>query len=375
MPMSKLARADSQPAPVRVALQRVTKRYGGIYAVNDVSFDIREHEFVSLLGPSGSGKTTILMIVAGFVKADAGSVSIDGRDITAIPPYRRNIGMVFQNYALFPHMTVFDNIAYPLKMRRTPRREIRRMVAEIVETVQLRGLELRRPVQLSGGQQQRVALARAMVFRPPILLMDEPLGALDKKLREHMQLELKHIQERLGITILYVTHDQEEALSMSSRIAVVNHGRIEHMGSAMDIYDRPANAFVADFVGETNIFNATVAAVDGETLTLRGPCLRTVDARTCRACGPGDAIRLAVRPEKVTFIDGAGQGACAYGATVEEIVFLGDITKYYVRLDHAPPDSPEGTVVMKVQNRLGAVHHRRGAKVRIGWNELDATVV
>jgi putative spermidine/putrescine transport system ATP-binding protein len=373
-----MATATTHPNDTaRVSLDGITKTYGDLYAVRDVSLEIREHEFISLLGPSGSGKTTILMILAGFVQADSGSVRIDGQDITRIPPYRRNIGMVFQNYALFPHMTVADNIGYPLKMRRTPRKEARRMVAEALETVQLQGMELRRPSQLSGGQQQRVALARAMVFRPPILLMDEPLGALDKKLREHMQLELKHIQERLGITILYVTHDQEEALSMSSRIAVVNHGRIEHLGTAVEIYDRPDNQFVADFVGETNIFKTEIVECRGDMLQLNGPCLGRIRARGFRKLGAGSEIHLAVRPEKIVFLDRAGvaDGHCNYPGTVEDIIFLGDITKYYVRLAHSSPDDAEGLVVMKVQNRVDARRYTRGEKVDIGWNELDATIV
>jgi putative spermidine/putrescine transport system ATP-binding protein len=374
----EMAAATNHPNDTaRVSLDGITKTYGDLYAVRDVSLEIWEHEFITLLGPSGSGKTTILMILAGFVQADSGSVRIDGQDITRIPPYRRNIGMVFQNYALFPHMTVADNVGYPLKMRHTPRKEARRMVAEALETVQLQGMELRRPSQLSGGQQQRVALARAMVFRPPILLMDEPLGALDKKLREHMQLELKHIQERLGITILYVTHDQEEALSMSSRIAVVNHGRIEHLGTAVEIYDRPDNRFVADFVGETNIFKAEIVESRGDMLQLNGPCLGRVRARSFRQLGVGSEVHLAVRPEKIVFLNRADvtDGHCNYPGTVEDIIFLGDITKYYVRLAHSSPEDAEGLVVMKVQNRLDARRYTRGEKVDIGWNELDATIV
>lgn len=358
-----------------VSLEKINKRYGDAVAVEDISLEITEHEFVTLLGPSGSGKTTTLMVVAGFVKADSGRVLIGGRDITETPPYRRNIGMVFQNYALFPHMTVFDNITYPLKMRRVPRVKARHMVEELLEVVQLQGLGRRRPAQLSGGQQQRVALARALVFRPPILLMDEPLGALDKKLREHMQLELKHIQEQLGITILYVTHDQEEALTMSSRIAVMNYGRIEQIGTALDVYDQPTNQFVADFVGETNFLQAEIVRIEGDSVSISGPCVRRTRANAMKQSEIGQKVHLAVRPEKIVFIQEEVWDHRAYDGTVEDIIFLGDITKYYVRLSDVPQDEREGVIVMKVQNRLASVRHSRGDSVRIGWNEMDATIV
>lgn len=361
--------------PAHVLLQGITKRYRDVIAANNVNLDIAEHEFVTLLGPSGSGKTTILMIVAGFVKADSGRVLIGGKDITEIPPYRRNIGMVFQNYALFPHMTVYDNIAYPLKMRRVQRMKARQMVEEALEVVQLQGLGGRRPAQLSGGQQQRVALARALVFQPPILLMDEPLGALDKKLREHMQLELKHIQEQLGITILYVTHDQEEALTMSSRIAVMNSGGIEQVGTALDVYDHPANQFAADFVGETNFFRADILQVKDDIVYVSGPCIRSIRAKAMQRFETGQEIHLAVRPEKVVFIEKEDKNHCSYEGKVEDIIYLGDITKYYVRLSGVSQDEREGVIVMKVQNRLGTVKHDRGDHVKIGWSEMDATIV
>lgn len=358
-----------------VSLEGITKRYGNVKAVDNVNLGIDEHEFVTLLGPSGSGKTTMLMMLAGFVKPDKGKILVDGKNITATPPYRRNIGMVFQNYALFPHMTVYVNIAYPLKMKRISRQKIPQMVDEVLETVKLKGLEYRYPAQLSGGQQQRVALARAMVFRPPILLMDEPLGALDKKLREHMQLELKHIQEKVGITILYVTHDQEEALSMSTKIAVINEGQIEHMGTATDIYDHPANQFVADFIGETNIFRAKIHSVDDDGLQVVGPCIRRIRANTLKQVEVGQTVHLAVRPEKIKFFEKESQDHCFYDGIVDDIIYLGDVTKYYVRLSEVSQDEQEGLVVIKVQNRLGSLQHKRGERVKIGWNELDATII
>ena len=358
-----------------VSLQNITKRYGEVVASDDVSLEIAEHEFITLLGPSGSGKTTLLMTVAGFVRADNGRVFIDGKDITEIPAYKRNIGMVFQNYALFPHMSVYDNIAYPLRMRKVLRAKARQMVENVLEVVQLSGLEGRRPSQLSGGQQQRVALARALVFQPPILLMDEPLGALDKKLREHMQLELKHIQEQLGITILYVTHDQEEALTMSTRIAILNHGKIIQLGTALELYEHPVNQFVADFVGETNFFRGEILDIGHDIVYVSGPCIRRIRARRWKQLEPGQKIHLAVRPEKVVFLEGGEEDHCSYEGSVEDIIYLGDITKYYVRLSETSPEEREGVVVMKVQNRLRTVKHQRGDQVRIGWNEMDATLV
>jgi spermidine/putrescine ABC transporter ATP-binding subunit len=366
---------DNREIPAHVNLMGINKQFGAVKAVNDISLSIREHEFISLLGPSGSGKTTLLMIVAGFVKADSGQVLIDGRDITEVPPYQRNIGMVFQSYALFPHMTVADNVNYPLKMRRIPRIEARKMVRKILDTVQLRGFERRFPAQLSGGQQQRVALARALVFKPPILLMDEPLGALDKKLREQMQIELKHIQEQLGITILYVTHDQQEALSMSSRIAVINSGRIEHLGTAKEIYDHPTNQFVADFVGETNIFSTEVCKIQDNMLTVSGSCIIDLRTKAKKGMRIGQQVHIAVRPERVIFIENEDFNYCTYEGRVIDVIYLGDVTKYYIQLSHAPQNESEGVVIMKVQNRLGTRKHNRGDTVRIGWNELDATFV
>ncbi len=358
-----------------VVLENITKRYGDVVAADDVTLEIKEHEFVTLLGPSGSGKTTLLMTVAGFVRADSGRVFVGGKDITEIPAYRRNIGMVFQNYALFPHMTVYDNIAYPLKMRRIPRSRARPMIEQALERVQLQGLGERRPSQLSGGQQQRVALARALVFRPPILLMDEPLGALDKKLREHMQLELKHLQEQLGITILYVTHDQEEALTMSTHIAILNHGQIVQIGTALDLYEHPTDKFVADFVGETNFFKGEIVHIDRDVAYVSGNCIKRIRAKTWKKPKSGESVHLAVRPEKVFFVEQDAPNQCWYQGSVEDIIYLGDITKYYVRLNDIPLEEKEGLVVMKVQNRLGSVTHDRGDPVKIGWNEMDAVIV
>src|SRR4051794_26353357 len=250
-----------------VALDRVSKRYSGAAAVEDLSIAVAPGEFFTLLGPSGSGKSTTLAIVAGFTEPDAGTVHLDGRDMTRAAPRERGLGMVFQNYAIFPHLDVFENVAFPLRARRVPSAEVRARVREALEMVQLAGFETRHARQLSGGQQQRVALARAVVAQPAIVLMDEPLGALDKNLRYHMQTEIKDIQRRLGMTVIFVTHDQEEAMNMSDRIAIMDRGRVVQMGPPREVYERPENAFTGRFLGEANLIGGTA----------EGACLRTPD--------------------------------------------------------------------------------------------------
>ena len=358
-----------------VRLENITKRYGEVYAARDISLDIFEHEFVTLLGPSGSGKTTILMVIAGFIEADSGKVYIAGKDMTNIPPYRRNIGIVFQNYALFPHMTVFENVAYPLKMRRYSRNETRIKVDEILEIVKLESFGTRLPSELSGGQKQRVALARALVFDPPILLMDEPLGALDKKLREHMQLEIKHIQERLGITVLYVTHDQEEALTMSSRIAVVENARIVQLGTADEIYENPCDQFVADFVGETNLFRAEVLHTKDTVVHLTCKYIPRIRVKSEKRMVSGQQVHLSVRPEHIHFLEGAGKEEDWLEGIIKDVVYLGESIKYYVTLLEHRENQEKEVIVMRVQNRFGSPKHSRGEKVKIGWSINDATVV
>ena len=289
-------------APVRV--EAIEKRFGHIRAVESVSLDIGPGEFVSLLGPSGSGKTTLLMMIAGFETPSGGLIRVGDRDITHVPPNKRGVGMVFQRYALFPHMSVAKNIAFPLKMRRVAKEEIARRVENALAMVRLEGYGGRAVNQLSGGQQQRVAVARALVFEPPVLLMDEPLGALDKKLRAEMQLEIKSLHKRLGVTVLYVTHDQEEALTLSDRVAVMHEGRLVQIGSPIELYRRPASAFVADFVGKMNflegkIASATPAAVivgcgDGLALTAS-----PVASPAVQHMSVGTSVRAAVRPERL----------------------------------------------------------------------------
>src|SRR5689334_8013486 len=252
-----------------IDLRGVTKRYGEERVVDDVSLAIRPGEFFTFLGPSGSGKTTTLMMIAGFAGVDGGSIAVDGADVSALEPQRRGFGMVFQNYAIFPHLNVFENVAFPLRARRRPDQAIRERVTWALELVQLGSFADRFARQLSGGQQQRVAIARAIVFEPHIVLMDEPLGALDKNLRYDMQVEIKEIQRRLGMTVVYVTHDQEEAMNMSDRIAIMNRGRIAQIGAPSEVYERPANAFVGRFLGEANILEGGIEAIEGDTATLR----------------------------------------------------------------------------------------------------------
>jgi len=282
-----------------LALRDVTKHYGSVVAADCVSLDVPRGQFLTLLGPSGSGKTTLLMIIAGFVEPTAGDVLVDGARITHLPPEKRNFGMVFQGYALFPHLTVFDNIAFPLKVRGVSRDEASDRIRGALDLVQLVPLAERYPRQLSGGQQQRVALARALVFRPHILLLDEPLSALDKKLRAELQWELKQIHQRVGTTFIYVTHDQEEALSMSDQIAIIREGRIVQAGPPRLLYERPATRFVADFLGKSNFITGRVVAIHGDELVYEVAGCRYVQARGGVLQQVGDEIVVALRPEKV----------------------------------------------------------------------------
>jgi spermidine/putrescine transport system ATP-binding protein len=326
---------------VAIALEGVGKRFGKAAAVSDVTLSILEGEFFSLLGPSGCGKTTTLRMIAGFEVPDEGRILLQGRDGTSVSPNRRPVNMVFQQYALFPHMSIYDNVAFGLKVKRVPRHDHRERVHEILRIVELEGLESRRPRQLSGGQQQRVALARALVNRPAALLLDEPLGALDVKLRKHMQLELKRIQHELGTTFVYVTHDQDEALAMSDRIAVMNKGRVEQVGEPHEIYERPSTAFVADFIGSLNELQFTAHELVGGFAVMR----LTERERVVVPVGPdtrvGDLLRVAVRPERIRIepLESAAPGAGSrLEGTIAAIVYLGMYTQFHV-------DTPAGRVV------------------------------
>jgi spermidine/putrescine ABC transporter ATP-binding subunit len=314
-----------------LSLRGVSKVYGATRAVAGVDLDIAGGELLTLLGPSGSGKTTLLMAIAGFVEPDIGDILLQGRSLRGVPPYHRNIGVVFQQYALFPHLTVAQNIEYPLAIRGVPRAERRRSVTEALELVRLFGLGDRYPKQLSGGQQQRVALARALVFRPPILLMDEPLGALDRKLRAQMQLEIRAIQQQLGITTVYVTHDQEEALTLSDRIAVMQDGRIAQLGTPLDVYERPRTPFVADFLGESNLLRGTVVAGDGGELVVRTEDGLMLEATFREGFRAGDPVLVLLRPEQIQVSPGH-DAAPGHPGAVESRAYLGAMLRLVVRV-------------------------------------------
>ena len=308
-----------------ISVRNVTKTYGAVHALDDVSLEVESGEFLTLLGPSGSGKTTLLMVLAGFTRPDSGSLKFGDREVIRTPPHLRDVGMTFQSYALFPHMTVAGNVAYPLKLRRVPKPEIARRVGEALDTVQLGGFGDRRIDQLSGGQKQRVAVARAIVFEPRILLMDEPLSALDKKLRDQMQIELRHLHEKLGMTTVYVTHDQREALTMSDRIAVVNHGRIMQLATPRDLYERPGNRFVADFIGDSTFLDVTRSGSD----------IRYRDMTLIHAAPAPDTERLSlmIRPERIVLsTQGPMEGMNIFAATAREVVYQGDSFLLHARL-------------------------------------------
>ena len=323
------------------------KRFGDVAALDGVSLQVAPGELLTILGPSGSGKTTLLKVVAGFEAPDAGSVRIDGREITDLPPARRDIGMVFQNYALFPHLTVERNVAFPLEMRNVAKAEIGRRVAEALAMVELAGYGQRLPRQLSGGQQQRVALARAIVFNPRLLLLDEPFGALDRKLRETMQLEVRRLQRRLGLTTIFITHDQEEALVLSDRIAVMNKGSIQQIATTTEIYERPANDFVADFVGESNILHGTVSGAG--QVTLEGG--RVLAVRT--AVERGRTVGVLIRPERFGAL-----GVNLFSGEVVESVYLG--TSFKLRL------ACEGGLELLVRQPARGALPAAGARVTVG---------
>ncbi len=369
------ATSDRPDRPALV-LRGLEKFFGDVPAVDGVDLEVRQGEFVTLLGPSGSGKTTTLRMIAGFTGQSAGIIEIDGTDMGHVPPYQRDVGMIFQNYALFPHMTAAENIAFPLEMRRVGRPEIRRRVAEALALVKLEGLGDRYPRQLSGGQQQRIAFARAVVFNPRLLLMDEPLGALDKKLREALQLEVMHISRQLGATVIYVTHDQEEALVMSDRIAIFNKGRIEQVGRGDDLYDRPASLFVADFIGESNILRGRFERDgDGGWLAQDNSRLRVGVAQAERAAlASGSPAALVVRPERLRIVgvDDAGSaaaGANTVEASVRDALYLGSTRKYELTL----PDGQAATVRQQVVG--GEQVWQPGDRVGLTWAIDDGVLV
>jgi len=315
------------PAPALVRFSGIQKTYDGEHAVvKNLDLEVRKGEFLTLLGPSGSGKTTTLMMLAGFEVPTRGDIYLADRSIKTVPPHKRDIGMVFQNYALFPHLTIEENVAFPLSVRKVEKTEVRERVGTALRMIKMEALARRRPGQLSGGQQQRVALARALVFRPQLVLMDEPLGALDKRLREQMQLEIKQLHQTLGITIVYVTHDQSEALTMSDRIAVFNDGVVQQIDRPDVLYEHPANSFVANFVGENNVLAGTVQSIDQDYCHVALASGGSVVARAVNVAGVGAATSLSVRPERISILaDGMTcEGANHLPAIVQSTIYLGD---------------------------------------------------
>jgi len=354
-----------QDRSVAIALESVGKRFGKAAAVRDVSLSILEGEFFSLLGPSGCGKTTTLRMIAGFESPDEGRILLQGEDGTSVSANRRPVNMVFQQYALFPHMSIYDNVAFGLKVKRVPKREHDGRIREMLRVVELEGLERRRPRQLSGGQQQRVALARALVNRPAALLLDEPLGALDARLRLDLQVELKRIQEQIGVTFVYVTHDQDEALAMSDRIAVMNNGRVEQIGEPREIYEHPTTPFVADFIGSLNALDFTAQEIVGGFAVMRLGERDRLVVPVGSGVRAGDSFRVAVRPERVQIGSSAVEGGSSLEGTIAEVVYLGMVTQFHV-------DTAAGRVV---SHRLAEEPVEAQSRVVLSWEPEHSAVL
>ncbi|MET3662428.1 ABC transporter ATP-binding protein [Aquamicrobium ahrensii] len=358
-----------------IVLDNLWKTYGSFVAVGGVSLSIEAGKFCTILGPSGSGKTTVLMMLAGFSDPLRGSIRIDGNDVTRLPPQKRDLGVVFQNYALFPHMTVHDNVAFPLKMRGMNAAEINLKCSRMLDTVELGSLSRRYPRELSGGQQQRVALARALVFEPRVLLMDEPLGALDKRLRASLQVELKALQRRMDVTVVYVTHDQEEALTMADQVVIMNGGQIEQCGTADELYDQPMTEFVAGFMGDTNLIEGVVTGKGGDGVTrVEHPTGRAILAQN-GPCAVGDQVSVSLRPECVSLEPCKGrlpEEPNAWNGRITNVVSLGDALRYTIVIGENRP-----TLQIELEakiSRRGAHGSRfsQGEAVRVHWNAADA---
>ncbi|HEU0059353.1 MAG TPA: ABC transporter ATP-binding protein [Hyphomicrobiaceae bacterium] len=357
----------------RLEIDGVSKTFGDVVALADVSLGVGAGEFVTILGPSGSGKTTLLKVIAGFETAETGSIRVDGSEVTDLDPARRNIGMVFQNYALFPHLSVARNVGYPLAMRGMAKGELARRVADALEMVELGGMAERLPKQLSGGQQQRVALARATVFQPRLLLLDEPFGALDRKLRDQMQLEVRRLQRRLGLTTLFITHDQEEALIMSDRIAVMANGRLQQVGPPLEIYEAPANPFIADFIGESNIFSGLVEAGGEGVLSVRlddGASIQ-VPSRFDLAARVGQRVRVMVRPERFVDLNVGSVPAMVnrIDGLVAESAYVGVSDKYRI-------STAAGLqVLVRLPSGPSSRRYRPGERICAGFHAADARLI
>jgi putative spermidine/putrescine transport system ATP-binding protein len=354
----------------KLKVEKVSKRYDSIYALRETSLAVSAGEFLTLLGPSGSGKTTLLSILSGLSITDTGDIWIDGKLSTYASVHQRDIGMVFQNYALFPHLSVFENVAFPLRMRRVAESEIRRRVDRVLDIVRLPHVADRLPKELSGGQQQRIALARCAVYEPSIILMDEPLGALDKKLRDEMQLEIKRLHVELGTTIVYVTHDQEEAMTMSDRICLMRDGTIEQLGTPDDLHFRPKTRFAADFMGATNIFPAVVVSSTDGRVELQGfSNIRIFGSELPGSLG-GQAAAFMIRPEHIRLLKAGETADNVLGATLTRTIMTGPVTRHYVALD-------DGSQIIATEFTLapGMTNQRPGRNVRIGWSAAHTTVL
>ena len=348
-----------------VKFKKVDKSYDGeLLVVKDLNLDIAKGEFLTMLGPSGSGKTTCLMMLAGFETPTSGEIYLDGEPISNIPPNKRGIGMVFQNYALFPHMTVYENLAFPLRVRKIPKDETDKKVDKALSMVSLQGFESRMPMQLSGGQQQRVAVARSLVFDPKLVLMDEPLGALDKNLRESMQYEIKHIHESIGVTVVYVTHDQTEALTMSNRIAVFNDGKVQQLSSPDELYERQVNSFVAEFIRENNTFAGEVTEVSGDKCKIKLNSGTEIFANPISVKAKGEKTTVSLRPERA-LIDTETTMDNNHKGKIEEVIYHGDHTRLRVDL------LGNKEFILKVPNSSNRMSIKVGKEVNIGWNSID----
>ncbi|MBT4287705.1 MAG: ABC transporter ATP-binding protein [Deltaproteobacteria bacterium] len=354
-----------------IRIKNLVKTFSKFVAVKDLSLDIKKGEFITLLGPSGSGKTTTLMMIAGFLYPNSGEIFVGNDSIVSKPAHKRNIGIVFQNYSLFPHMTISKNIAFPLEMRKFSAEDIEKRVNDALELVELHHLKNRYPIQLSGGQQQRVALARALVFRPPILLMDEPLGALDKNLRESMQLEIKEIQERLNITTVYVTHDQTEALTMSDRIVVMDKGQIEQIGTPEELYEQPSNRFVASFIGESNFLEGKICNTNEQSFEVKSEYGFNFHIAKDKQKEIEDTVCVAIRPENLFFVtqDSPPEGCSSAEGVIEEEIYLGEVRKYKVKI------AQNQIFLVKVAKDDDSKAYKRKDKVRIGWKWSDCRIV
>jgi len=350
-----------------LVIDRLHKHYGQVRAIDDMSLSIPHGEFLTLLGPSGSGKTTLLMAIAGFVKPTSGTIRLQNEDITGLPPEKRDLGVVFQGYALFPHMTVAENVAFPLEVRRIPKAEANRLVEASLETVQLTQFASRKPAQLSGGQQQRVALARALVFSPPLILLDEPLSALDRQLRSQLQDELKQLHRRLGVSVVNVTHDQDEALSMSTLIAVINHGKIIQLGTPTEIYERPRTEFVATFLGRSNIIEAEVLARDATGRTTLRAGGHTFSGLAHDNCSIGSRVPVSLRPEKLRISDPT-KGSDGVRGTIQDVTYHGSMIQMLVTTDL-------GTLRVEEQPWAIEISPAAGASVSVSWPEGTAVTV